>query len=158
MQITKYSVLRILTRNMQHYKKQWCYMSQDKMLSILSQIYKIKINRRSLNYHLADLRRDGIIITIRRTHRNTDGTLCLLSSATCLTAKGCRFMLKYGYRYFKGVLDMLTKKYFGRTQPEKHGLPSRARREIDEMSDEEKRIKLQKFHKIFPKRLDFRAP
>jgi hypothetical protein len=64
-----------------------------------------------LNYHLADLRKAGLIKTIRRTHRKSDGTLCLQTSATCLTPLGYLELWKLGCGWAKKMYDSLIKKY-----------------------------------------------
>jgi hypothetical protein len=77
-----------------------------------------------LNYHLADLRREGLIKTIRRIERRDDGTICLLSSATCLTIKGAHLLYKMGSSWALRHFNALRKKYM----PQKASNPSSSRR------------------------------
>jgi len=107
MQHTKLSTLVTISKVIQKHHKNWCYASQNTILNLLSLFHNIAIHRRMLNYHLADLRGHGLIRTFGRTHRREDGTLCLLSSATCLTMKGALFLYKMGniwaLRHFKSL-------------------------------------------------------
>lgn len=153
MQISKFSILRIIAFNVQRYGKNWCYMSQDKMLKILSSVYNVKIERRNLNYHLASLRDQGLIISIRRTHRNQNGTLCLLSTATCLTQEACKLLIKFGYQYFRKLYASIRKKYWKQTPPLSVQIKEDPRRNIDKISDDERQRLLNLFNKNFPKRI-----
>jgi DNA-binding transcriptional ArsR family regulator len=94
------------------YKKKYCVASQEKLIELLLKFYKVKIEKRMLNYHLADLRKAGLIKSIKRTYRNRDGTLCLNTSATCLTPKGYYELWKLGCEWAKQMYDKLSKKYF----------------------------------------------
>lgn len=152
MQITKFSILRAIAFNVQKYKKNYCYMSQSKILEVLKTIYDIDINKRSLNYHLADLRSEGFIISIKRTHRNNNGTLCLLSSATCLTQQACKLLVKFGYQYFRKVFQMLRSKYWPSKDIHKNQNRTDKRFNIDTLSENQKKELLSKFKKAFPKR------
>jgi len=93
------------------YKKSYCVASQAKLLILLDQHYHVEIQRRMLNYHLADLRKAGMIKTIKRTHRKSDGTIVLLTSATCLTPIGYYELFKLGCGWAKRQYDKLMSKY-----------------------------------------------
>lgn len=153
MQISKFSILRIIAFNVQKYGKNYCYMSQDKMLQILDTSYKININRRTLNYHLADLRSQGLILSIRRTHRNKDGTLHLLTTATCVTVKACRLLITFGYHFFRSILKRLTKKYLKNETVHAAKVQVSTKFDVDNLTKDEKEKLLEKFHKSFPKRI-----
>jgi DNA-binding transcriptional ArsR family regulator len=94
------------------YKKKYCVASQKKLTELLTEHYKVSIKRRMLNYHLADLRKAGLIKSIKRTYRNRDGTLCLNTSATCLTPLGYYELWKLGCEWAKKMYDKLKKKYY----------------------------------------------
>jgi hypothetical protein len=94
------------------YNKNYCIASQKKLIELLAKYYGVSIQRRMLNYHLADLRKFGMIKTVRRTHRNKDGTLCLETSATCLTPIGYYELWKLGCEWAKKKYDQLMSKYF----------------------------------------------
>lgn len=96
----------------QKHRKNWCTASQNKLLELLATWHKTQINRRSLNYHLKDLREAGLIRTIKRTKRNPNGTICLLTSATCLTLEGYKLILKMGNTWAKAKIESLKKKYW----------------------------------------------
>ncbi len=53
-----------------YWKKLYCYPSQKKLLTLLSQFTSLKISRRQLNYDLLELESHGIVVRIRR-HRRT---------------------------------------------------------------------------------------
>lgn len=103
MNTTKFSTLVTTFKIMRKHNKLWATPTQRTLLNLLEKYHKIKIGRRALNYHLADLRKEGLIHTIRRYKRNTDGTICLRSSAHSITIKGYRFLLTMGIReaYFR---------------------------------------------------------
>ena len=111
MQHTKVATIVTISKVIQKHSKNWCYASQNTILNLLSSFHNIGIHRRMLNYHLADLRAQGLIKTWRRTKRNEDGTLCLLSSATCLTMKGALFLYKLGSLWALRHFKTLKKKY-----------------------------------------------
>lgn len=111
MQHTKLSTLVTISKVIQKHATFWCYASQNTILNLLTSFHNVAIQRRMLNYHLADLRGHGMIRTFGRTHRNEDGTICLLSSATCLTIKGALFLYKMGNLWALRHLKALKKKY-----------------------------------------------
>jgi DNA-binding transcriptional ArsR family regulator len=94
------------------YNKKYCIASQNKLIELLATYYNVNIQKRQLNYHLADLRKAGLIKSIRRTYRNRDGTLCLNTSATCITLLGYLELWKMGCEWAKKMYDKLKKKYF----------------------------------------------
>jgi len=111
MRTTKIQTLSSIAAVIRKYKKKYCTASQEKLIELLSEFYGVSIQRRMLNYHLADLRKYGLIKTIRRTHRNKDGTLCLETSATCLTPAGYYELWKLGCEWAKKMYDKLIAKY-----------------------------------------------
>jgi len=108
---TKVATFVTISKIIQKHNTNWSYASQNTYLNLLTLFHNIEIRRRMLNYHLADLRRQGLIKTWRRTKRNEDGTLCLLSSATCLTMKGALFLYKLGSLWALRHYKALKKKY-----------------------------------------------
>lgn len=96
MYFTKISLLATYGKLIQLHNKNHVYPSQETLLKLLKQHYRIIINRRSLNYHLADLRAQGLIKSIKRNSRNAQGQFEQLTSATCLTIKGCKLLFKLG--------------------------------------------------------------
>lgn len=111
MNTTKISTLITLAKIIQKHKGNWSYASQLKILDLLKQHHKITINLRALNYHLADLRRLGLIRSYKRHHRNPDGTCTLLSSATALTIKGCTYLYTKGFAWALKQLRYLKSRY-----------------------------------------------
>lgn len=112
MRHAKLQTLTSIAAVIRRYKKNYCTASQKKLIELLAKHYKVGIQRRMLNYHLADLRKFGLIKTVRRTHRNKDGTLCLETSATCLTPSGYFELWKLGCEWAKKKYDQLMNKYF----------------------------------------------
>lgn len=112
MRATKVQTMTTLAAIIRKYKKKYCIASQQRIIELLSMFYGVKIEKRMLNYHLADLRKAKLIKSIKRTYRNRDGTLTLNTSATCLTPKGYYELWKMGCEWAKKMYDKLTKKYF----------------------------------------------
>lgn len=112
MRNTKLNVLTTLAAVIRKYKKKHCTAGQTKIIELLATYYNVSIQHRMLNYHLADLRKMGLIKTIKRTHRKKDGTLCLETSATCLTPHGYYELWQLGCEWAKKQYDRLIKKYF----------------------------------------------
>jgi hypothetical protein len=111
MQLTKYSLLTSISLIIRKYKGNYCYASQQRFLELLEEFHGIKIKVRALNKHLADLRKEGFIKSQKRSTRNEDGTLCLATSATCITIKGYYLLVAEGVDWCKGILYQLKKKY-----------------------------------------------
>lgn len=116
MRATKIQTLSTIAAVIKKYKKSYCVASQEKMIELLATFYKVSIQQRMLNYHLADLRKFGLIKTIKRTHRKADGTLCLQTSATCLTPLGYYELWKLGCEWAKKKYDSLIKTYCPKLQ------------------------------------------
>lgn len=111
MKHTKTNVFTTIAGVIRKYKKKYCLASQEKLIELVGSFYGVRIKRRQLNYHLADLRKMGYIKTIRRTKRRSDGTLCLQTSATCITPAGYYALWKMGCEWAKKMYDKLVKKY-----------------------------------------------
>lgn len=111
MRSTKIQVLSTVAAIIKKYKNNYCVASQEKIMELLFTWYLVTIKRRMLSYHLADLRKFGLIKTIHRTHRKSDGTVCLQTSATCLTSLGYRELWKLGCEWAKRKYDSLIRKY-----------------------------------------------
>lgn len=96
MKNTKYAILLTVFFVMRRYKSFWCYSTQMHMLELLEKYHRIKISRRQLNYHLHDLRTQGFLKTWKRHKRDGTGKICLVSSASCITLKGCYYLVRKG--------------------------------------------------------------
>ena len=96
---TKSIVLVTIAKIIEQNRGNWCLASQEKLLALLKEHHGIKIKNRALNYHLSDLRAEGIIKSIKRASRDNKGKLRLLSSATCITMKGLHYLEKMGYQF-----------------------------------------------------------
>lgn len=108
---TKTAVLITVAAVVKKYGKFYSYASQKKLLELLKEHHGIIIGRRQLNYHLGDLEQAGLIKRQRRNHRKTDGTLCLLSTAICITIKGANRLWKIGIEWGKRHLQRLKGRY-----------------------------------------------
>lgn len=96
MKNTKYAILLTVFFVMRRYKSFWCYSSQMHMLELLEKYHRIKISRRQLNYHLRDLRAEGHLKTWKRHKRDKFGRINLETSASCITLKGCYYLVRKG--------------------------------------------------------------
>lgn len=111
MRSTKLQTLTTIAAVIKKYKKKYCVAGQEKLIELLATYYNVSIQKRMLNYHLADLRKFGLVKTIKRTHRKADGTLCLQTSATCLTPLGYYELWKLGCEWAKKKYYSLIKTY-----------------------------------------------
>ena len=111
MRTTKYDVLITTAFIIQKSQGNWSYASRNATLKLLYTVHNISIKYRQLGNHLADLRDSGLIKSITRNHRKADGTLCLLTSARCLTLKGCKYLIRHGVTWAKHHLNKLKLKY-----------------------------------------------
>ncbi len=123
MYITKISLLSTYGKLVQRHNKNYVYPSQETLLMLLKRHYRISISRRALNYHLSDLRKQGLIKTIKRTARTAQGQIEQLASATCLTIKGCRLLFKLGSSWALRHLKKLRDKYLPSIEPPSHRSP-----------------------------------
>ena len=128
MQVSKYAVLCTVAAVIRKYKGTYAYASQAAYLEMLWKYHKIKFSRRQLNYHLADLRKEGFIKSYKRSGRKDDGTVYLKTSAICLTIKGCMMLMNKGYSWAAQHLTRLRKFFvpFFQSQIQHHqeGLPA----------------------------------
>ena len=101
----------------------WCYASRAGKITWLEKAYDTHIKYRMLGYHLADLVEGGIFKRIRRTHREANGTIILLTAAYCLTIKGCKHYVKHHVTWARHQLNKLKLKYIppepGKPEPVK---------------------------------------
>jgi len=111
MNTSKISVLITCAAVIRKYEGNWSTASQNKILDLLKRYHDIKIKRRQLGYHLADLRKEEFIKTIKRHRRDPDGTIVYNSSATCLTIKGCLFLYRKGVVWALKHMKKLHDKY-----------------------------------------------
>jgi len=110
---TKFKTMSTIARIIEKYQGNYCTASQEKLCELLGKYQGADIGTRTLRYHLRNLRATGLIKSIRRTHRNPNGTLCLRTSAICITCWGYEQLYKITrYQYFKIMADKLKKKYY----------------------------------------------
>ncbi len=121
MNVTKIAVLVTVGAIIKKYKGNWSMASQKRMLELLEQIHTIPIKRRMLCYHLADLRAAKLITTIKRHKRDSNGQICLMSSATALTIGGCVLLFKLGNRWALKQLEFLKSRYGQESTPNHNG-------------------------------------
>lgn len=67
---TSFAILKLVHGYMSKTRKPWTLMSQQWMLESLEKWYGIKVARSTLNYNLAILRKEGLISTRTRHHRD----------------------------------------------------------------------------------------
>jgi len=111
MNVTKIAVLTTFGAIIKKYHGNWATPSQNTILSLLVVYHQIKIKRRALGYHLADLRAGKLITTIKRHKRDSNGQICLMSSATALTMKGCVQLFQLGNQWALKQLQYLKSHY-----------------------------------------------
>ncbi|RLF86672.1 hypothetical protein DRN34_03165 [Thermococci archaeon] len=86
------AILTLLINLCANYKKNYCYPSQDWILSTLADKYKIYISKRTLNYHLRLLEDLGFIQRKRRISRAKNGTLQPKSTLYILAKKAFTYI------------------------------------------------------------------
>jgi len=119
MNVTKIAVLTTFGAIIKKYQRNWATPSQGTILSLLATFHNIHIKRRALGYHLADLRAAKLITTIKRHKRDSNGQICLMSSATALTMKGCYQLFRLGNEWALKQLEYLKSRY-GQEPPNNH--------------------------------------
>lgn len=117
MRHTKYAVLVTLYKVMIKHGKYWSTASQTTILRLLRERHRIIISRRQLNYHLADLRNNGLVFSIKRNGRTPDGTLIPRSTANSITIKGYRYLIVMGIKEAWHRLRVLMRKYLPEPKP-----------------------------------------
>ncbi len=125
MNITKIAVLTTFGKLIQLSNKNYVFPSQETLLRLLKQHYHINIKRRTLCYHLADLRKERFIKSIKRYQHGEKGTITALSSAVCLTARGCRLLFKFGSDWARRHLGKILHKFGWRADQHREQLLER---------------------------------
>ncbi|MBW2672667.1 MAG: hypothetical protein JRD89_04515 [Deltaproteobacteria bacterium] len=85
-------VLLMFSQLMRKFRKQYLYLSQEKMLELLGKYHGYRIKRRMLNYRLADLEAQGLIRRVQRNNRQVDGRIEPMTSLIFLTRKAHRLI------------------------------------------------------------------
>ena len=80
------------------------------MLENLKSYTKIEIGKRTFFQHMSDLRKEGLIKSIRRYGRKTDGKLYNRTSAVCITIKGYVQLALRGWKWALSQAKQLRKK------------------------------------------------
>lgn len=111
MQCSKYSTMICIMSIIKTHNGNWSTASQQTYLEKLQDIHGVKIGRRQLNYHLADLEKEELIKRQKRTGRNENGTLYRKTTAICITLKGYIFLAKKGISWAWKKIKELKKKY-----------------------------------------------
>lgn len=111
MKATKYATLLTTYKVMKAHNKYWSTVTRAKLIYLLEKYHTTKIGKRALNYHLKDLRDEGLIKTYRNWGRFKDGTIYLKASSHCITVKGYRLLMVMGVREAYKRIKELTKRY-----------------------------------------------
>jgi hypothetical protein len=93
----KFSLAMQSTINTLHYlsrtnKKDYCYPSQEKVLKILKEIYRVAIRRRQLNYILKYLEEEGYIKRRRRLKQSKEGKIIFNTTLYWLKKKALKYL------------------------------------------------------------------
>ena len=111
MQLSKISTLCSIAHVIRAHNGFWSYTSQRKYLELLLEHHEVKIGIRQLNYHLADLLKEGLIERVKRTHREANGQIHRQTTAIAITMKGWLLLGKKGISWAFTWLNKLRKKY-----------------------------------------------
>ena len=99
------TILLMFSQLMRKYRKDYLYISQEKMLFLLAQYHNYSIKRRMLNYRLAELEAAGLIKRTKRNKKHPGGHVAPMTSLLFLTRRAHRLIS----RLYKGVLRALNK-------------------------------------------------
>lgn len=111
MKLAKYSVLTSIAFIIKSHEAFYSYTSQKKYLELLAEHHSVTIGIRQLNYHLADLEKEGLLERIKRNYRAENGEIHRRTSAICITMKGWLLLGKKGVSWAYNWLNKLRKKY-----------------------------------------------
>lgn len=118
MQLTKYSILVAIGKIIEKHGENYSYASTKTILELLAKYTQIKIAKRTYYAHMADLRKEGLIKSIRRYGRETDGKIYNRTSAVCITIKGYVQLALRGWKWALSMAKKLRKKFVpGKTEP-----------------------------------------
>jgi hypothetical protein len=123
---TKQAIIEILVSLQLKYGKAYCFPTQKKILSLLEEFHGIKIQRRALNYALADLVAAGMISRVRRIKHSKTGEMIFKSTLYFIKQIGHKIISsikKYGQKIYKwqAVCDLNRAQ---RRLENKHGGPA----------------------------------
>ena len=105
-----FPILLTLNKLNTHFRKLYCYPSQEKLISLLKKFTSISISRRQLNYDLAAIVKSGYIRRIRRHRRSKLHGTEFRSTLYEITLKGYNLLLRSGvitFEIFKRVKNMI---------------------------------------------------
>jgi len=126
---TKAAIVEILVSLQLRYGKAYCFPTQKKILQLLEEYHGIKIQRRALNYALADLEAAHIISRKRRIKHSKTGEMIFKSSLYFIQKLGHIFISrikKYGEKIFKWAennnLNRKERRAMGDTAPHRTGI------------------------------------
>ena len=118
MQITKYSILVAIGKIIEKHGENYSYASTKTILELLSKYAGIKIVKRTYYAHMRDLRKEGLIKSIRRYGREQDGKIYNRTSAVCITIKGYVQLALRGWKWALSMAKKLRKKFVpGKAEP-----------------------------------------
>lgn len=111
MQLTKYSILVAIGKIIETHGQNYSYASTKTMLDNLKKYTKIEIVKRTYYDHMRDLRKEGLIKSIRRYGRHADGKIYNRTSAVCITIKGYVQLALRGWKWALNMAKKLRKKF-----------------------------------------------
>lgn len=120
MQLTKYSILVTIGKIIEKHKQNYSYASTATILDLLKTIYKINIGKRTYYEHMADLRKSGLIKSIRRYGRKADGKLYNRTAAVCITIKGYIQLASRGWKWAWSMVKKIKQKFIPEKQKTAH--------------------------------------
>lgn len=118
MQLTKYSILVSIGKIIEKHGENYSYASTKTILELLSKYAGIKIGKRTYYAHMSDLRKEGLVKSIRRYGRELDGKIYNRTSAVCITIKGYVQLALRGWKWALSMAKKLRKKFVpGKAEP-----------------------------------------
>ena len=104
------AIIMVISILIKKSRKKYCWPSQVSFLRLLRTYHKLKICRRTLNYHLKKLQEDQVISRLRRISRGSDGrphfasTLYFIKKKAFIwMRKQAEFLQKIGFVLYKDM-------------------------------------------------------
>lgn len=113
-------VLAVLNKLNLHFKKLYCFPSQEKILELLKTFCSHHISRRQLNYDLVAIESYGLVKRIRRHRRTKTRGMEFRSTLYEITYLGYNLMMRAGlvtWKVLKGIKAGIEAKKLEKKKP-----------------------------------------
>ena len=105
-------ILIVLLWIMERYSKEYCFLSQEKLLELLKRYRKVTISRATLNRYLRAAEDAGLIKRVKRIKKHHLYGMVFKSSLQSIPLKGLIWMRSLGHNVSKHISILLEKLRF----------------------------------------------